>query len=204
MVIQKRENDLALATFGRGFYILDDYTPLRGLTRQTLEKEAVLFPVKPALAYIESSPLGGRGKADQSDSFFVAPNPPFGATFTYYLKDEIRTLQEQRHEAEKEAAKENKETPYPTHDQLREEAREEKPAIIVTVTDADGNVVRRLTGPVEKGFHRVAWDLRYPPSNPTRTEPPREEPAPWDLRERGRWRCREATASPWPDGSAAS
>jgi hypothetical protein len=185
MVIQKRENDLALATFGRGFYILDDYTPLRGLTRETLEQEAVLFPVKPALAYIESSPLGGRGKADQGASFFIAPNPPFGATFTYYLKDELKTLQEQRHEAEKAAAKENKETPYPTHDQLRAEAREEKPTIIVTVSDPEGNVVRRLTGPVGKGFHRVAWDLRYPPSNPTRVEPPREEPAPWDLRERG-------------------
>ncbi len=45
--------------------------------------------------------------------------------------------------------------------------------------------MRRLTGPTGKGFHRVAWDLRYPPSNPTRVEPPREELAPWDLRERG-------------------
>jgi len=185
LMIQKRENDLAVATFGRGFYILDDYTPLRGLKRETLEKDAVVFPVKPALAYIEPSPLGGRGKADQGDSFFIAPNPPFGATFTYYLKDELRTLQERRHEAEKAAAKENREPPYPTNDQLREEAREEKPAIIVTVSDAEGNVVRRLTGPADQGFHRVAWDLRYPPSNPTRVEPPREEPAPWDLRERG-------------------
>ena len=33
MAVQKRENDLVLATFGRGFYVLDDYSPLREITR---------------------------------------------------------------------------------------------------------------------------------------------------------------------------
>jgi hypothetical protein len=40
------------------------------------------------------------------------------------------------------------------------------------VTDADGNVARRLTGPVKAGVHRVAWDLRLPPSTPTSLKPP--------------------------------
>ena len=48
--IQERENDLALATFGRGFYILDNYSPLRNVDEPTLENENYkLFPVKDAL-----------------------------------------------------------------------------------------------------------------------------------------------------------
>ncbi|MCX6549525.1 MAG: glycosyl hydrolase, partial [Acidobacteria bacterium] len=46
---------------------------------------------------------------------------------------------------------------------------------IVTVTDQAGQVVRRLTGPVSQGMHRVAWDLRYPPVDPTELEEPVRE-----------------------------
>jgi len=185
IAIQRREDDLVLATFGRGFYILDDYTPLRGLTRTALEAPAILFPVKDARAYIQSSPLGGRGPGFHGDSFFVAPNPPFGATFTYYLKDTLKTKEELRHDAEKEAIKKGAVPPYPTPAELRAEAREEKPAIILTVSDAEGNVVRRVSGPVEKGFHRVAWDLRFPAEVPARLPSEKRELDPWDVPDRG-------------------
>ena len=56
--IQKRENDLVAATFGRGFYVLDDYTPLRDLSAELIKKEAHLFPIKNALLYVPSAPLG--------------------------------------------------------------------------------------------------------------------------------------------------
>ncbi|NIT54750.1 MAG: glycosyl hydrolase, partial [Aliifodinibius sp.] len=56
--------------------------------------------------------------------------------------------------------------PYPSWNELRNEAREVKPVIILTVTDDTGDIVRRLTAPAGAGFHRIAWDLRYPPSNP--------------------------------------
>jgi len=183
VAIQDREGDVVLGTFGRGFYVLDDYSPLRGLTRETLEKDAVLFPVKDALAYIEVSRLGGRDKADQGDSFFTAPNPPFGAVFTYYLKDEIQTRTEVRREREKEAIKQEQAPPYPSLDELRAEAREEKPAIVITVTDPEGNVVRQLEGPVGKGFHRVAWNLRYPATVPASAR--RADPMPWESEPKG-------------------
>ncbi|MCH5374995.1 MAG: glycosyl hydrolase, partial [Planctomycetes bacterium] len=48
-------------------------------------------------------------------------------------------------------------------DVLKQEEREEQPAILLTVTDTDGNIVERITGPTSAGFHRVAWDLRYAP-----------------------------------------
>ncbi|HZE88280.1 MAG TPA: glycosyl hydrolase, partial [Verrucomicrobiae bacterium] len=172
IAIQKRENDLVIATFGRGFYILDDYTPLRKMTREALDQESMLFPVKPAPMFIPSSPFGLREKSFLGETFYSAPNPPFGAVFTYYLKDEIRTLKKQRQAAEKEAIKKGDEISYPSWEALRAEEREEEPAIVLTVTDDQGGVVRRVTGPVTAGFHRVAWDLRYPASNPTNLKPP--------------------------------
>ena len=92
-----------------------------------------MFPVKRALGYMPSAPLGLRGKGFLGESFFTAPNPPFGAVFTYYLKDEIKTRQKKRQEAEKEEQKKDRDIRYPTADELRAEAREEEPAVIVTV-----------------------------------------------------------------------
>lgn len=166
--IQKRENDLVGASFGRGFYILDDYSPLRHLDRERLQKEAVLLPVKKALMYIPRAPLGSRGKADQGHAFFTASNPPFGAVFTYYLKETLKTRKQVRRDKEKGLEKEGKPVPFPGWDTLRREQNEEEPAIILTVKDRDAQVVRRLTCPVSKGIHRVAWDLRYPPVDPIR------------------------------------
>jgi hypothetical protein len=131
-----------------------------------LAGEAALLPVRDAWWYVPRRPLGGGGKASQGEAFFIAPNPPFGAVFTYYLRDALKTRKEQRREREKAIEKAGGDTPYPGWDALREEQLEDDPAIVLTVRDADGAVVRRVTGPVGAGFHRVAWDLRYPPSDP--------------------------------------
>jgi len=182
LAIQRRENDLVGATFGRGFYVLDDYTPLRHVTADRLESEALLFPVRKAWWYVQRRPLGGDEKASQGGAFFLAPNPPFGAVFTYFLKEELQTREEARKEREKEIAAEGGDTPYPGWDALLEEEREESPAIVLTVTDSTGAVVRRITGPVTAGFHRVAWDLRTPATNPWQRE---EEDEGWRGPERG-------------------
>jgi len=158
LVIQKRENDLVVATFGRGIYILDDYTPLRNLNADALKQEALLFPAKAATEYIEAQPLGLRGKAFQGEAYFTAENPPAGAVFTYYLRDSVKSSRDLRKEAEKK----NQELAYPALERLVAEAEEEPPALTLVVTDARGAVVRRLTAPNTGGFHRVAWDLRYP------------------------------------------
>ena len=162
LVIQKRENDLVCATFGRGFYILDDYSALRRVDEAVLAKEAALFPVRKAWTYVQRRTLGGGKRASQGDAFFVADNPDFGATFTYHLEDEIRTRKKARRELEKEQAKKGEDTPYPGWEELRTEELESKPTVVLTVKDADGTIVRRLEGPVKAGFHRVTWDLRYP------------------------------------------
>ncbi len=174
LAIQRRESDLVLGTFGRSFYVLDDYSPLRGVSRELLEREAMLFPVKRSWMFMEALPLGLRGKSFQGDSFYVAENPPVGAVFTYYLKDELKTLKKRRQEEEERVEGEGGTVRYPSWDALRAEDREEEPTIVLTIKDASGQVVRRVTGPTSKGFHRVAWDFRFPDSLPARLkeEPP--------------------------------
>lgn len=179
VVIQRRENDLVLGTFGRGIYVLDDYTPLRQITRAQLESGPRLLPVKPAWRYIESSRLGGSsGRGSQGAAYYAAPNPPYGAVFTYYLKEKLMTRKERRREAEKEAAKAGAPVRIPSIEELRAEDEQKEPAIVLIVSDDTGAVVRRLTGPRDKGFQRVAWNLRYPVSTPTELAPPPDQP-PW-------------------------
>jgi photosystem II stability/assembly factor-like uncharacterized protein len=177
LTIQKRENDLVVGTFGRGIYILDNYTPLRLLRPEMLKQDGQLFPVKNALMYIQSQPLGGRGKNFQGESFFNAENPAFGATFTYYLKEDLKTKKAKRQEAEREAAKKNAAMNFPRLADLSAEEEEEAPTVVFTITDASGRVVRRLTGPVTAGMQRVTWDLRYPPTSvPPPPNPENENP----------------------------
>ena len=176
LVIQKQENDLVVGTFGRGIYVLDNYTPLRLLKPEMLRQEAAVFPVKDALMYIQSQPLGGRGKSFQGESFFTAENPPFGATVTWYLKEALKTRKEKRQEAEKEAEKKGAPVGWPTREQLRAEEEEDAPAIVVTITDANNRVIRRLTGPVTAGMQRITWDLRDPSANLPGPPPPDPDP----------------------------
>jgi hypothetical protein len=139
----------------------DDYSPLRHITAETFKQKAQLFPVKDARMYIQASLIGSQ-KGSLGDAFFTAPNPPYGATFTYYLKESLRSKKQQRRAEERKLAAEGKPVTYPDWETLREEDVSEKPAIVLVVKDAEGQVVRRLTGPTAAGFHRVQWDFRYP------------------------------------------
>ena len=176
IAIQRRENDLVLGTFGRGIYVLDNYAPLRSITPEMLKADA-LFGVKDALMYIQSQPIGGRGKSFQGESYYTAENPAFGATFTYYLKEELKTKKARRQEAERAAARSGAAINLPGRAELSAEEEEEAPAVIFTITDSSGKVVRRLTGPVTAGIQRVNWDLRYPAA----TLPPPPNPETEDL-----------------------
>ncbi len=164
--IQERENDLVLATFGRGFYVLDDYSPLRTLSKSIMDKKGHLFEIKASWMYVESMPLGLRGKSFQGDQYFTAPNPKVGATFTYYLKGKPKTAKEMRREKEKETAKTGGNVYYPTFDQLRKEDIEEKPLLIFLISDNEGNPVRKMTKTPSTGINRIVWDYRYSTMNP--------------------------------------
>ncbi len=164
IAIQKREKDLIIATFGRGFYILDDYSALRQLSADKLKNsKALLFPVRDALMYIQKGTRYGQGSA-----YYLAPNPPFGATFTYYVKDVPKTLKQIRLKKEKELFKKGLPIPQPTKEQLDKEKNETGPYFVFTIKDKNGTVVRKLYKSAQKGIHRVTWDLRYLNPSPVR------------------------------------
>ena len=164
LAIQKRENDLVGATFGRSFYVLDDYSALRDVDAGMLAGGNVLFPVREALWYVPKAALG-RGSS-QGDGYFMAPNPDFGATFTYYLAEGFKSSKDVRREAEKELEAENQDVTAADWDTILGEDREDAAAIVFTVANSRGGIVRQIEAPAEAGFHRVAWDLRLPPLQP--------------------------------------
>lgn len=165
LAIQKRENDLVVGTFGRGIYILDNYSPLREISTEVLAKDAHVFGVKDALMYLQTSQYGGRGKASQGESLYTAENPAPSAVFTLYMKEPLRTKRQLRREEERklrEKDAEGKTFQYPSQNDLSAEDEEEPPAVMFTVRDAAGNIIRRLNGSTAPGIQRVSWDLRYP------------------------------------------
>jgi hypothetical protein len=141
LVIHPRDNDLVAGTHGRGFWVLDDITPLQQLTAEVLTKPAHLFEQRVATIWEDQSRGGARGHL-----FFAAPNPPYipprsaastvrgrlesGALISFYLK-----------------------------------ARAERVAL--TVSDLEGDVVRSLEVSGEPGIRRALWDLRR---NPTKEQ----------------------------------
>lgn len=155
LVIHPREGDLVAATFGRGFYILDDITPLRVLKPEMLAQAATIFPVKDTPLYMQARPQGQQG-----ESFYSADNPPYGVVLTYYLNESLRSKKDLRHEAEREAAKKGQAPPYPTAEDFHAEEEEIPPALYFTVYDASGKAVRNVPVSGSKGLHRVTWNFR--------------------------------------------
>ena len=163
LAIQKRENDLVGASFGRGFYVLDDYSAMREVTKENLKEEATLFTTRKAWWYVPRSIAAVAG----ADSY-AADNPPFGAVFTYHLSKDYKTKKAERKKKEKELAKAGKAVPFQGWDALEAERRQAKPKMWLTVKNASGDVIRKIKAPAKKGINRIAWDLRYPSANPIR------------------------------------
>jgi len=163
MCIQKRENDLCLATFGRGFYILDDYSALRDLKPNILSKEGHIFPIKTTLNYIQSGGLYGQGEV-----YYRSENPGPEAVFTYYLKNSLSTLKQKRKKREAAANKKKIDITYPTREALMAEDKEESPYLLFTVLDSQGKIVNRIQSRGGKGINRVNWNLHYMSQSPPR------------------------------------
>jgi len=161
IVIQERETDLVICTFGRGFYILDDYSPLRNFKKEITEKDGHIFPVKEGKMYVE-----GDGFDNQGSMYFKAPNPPYGATFTYYVKEVPKTAKALRQEKEKDLFEKGERIPQPTYEELQAEEKEIKPYLIFTITDESNNIVRQIYKSASKGMGRVTWNYTYSTFSP--------------------------------------
>ncbi len=169
--IQRRESDLVVGTFGRGIYILDDYSSLRLKPQAITSEVATLLPIKDSWMFIESDFFDDRERGSRGAAFWKADNPPLGATIRYVLNTTIEPRAKQRRNQEIEAEKDGRDTPYPSWATLREEDREESPAMMVRIRDPQGAPIRLIKAEAEKGFHQVSWDLRLPAPDPVNLNP---------------------------------
>jgi len=154
VTIQKRENDLVAASFGRGFFVLDDYSALREFTESNLNQKGKLFSPRPAKWFVPRSNTGNTG-AD----YYFAKNPEFGAVFTYHLADDYKTQKQIRVSKEKKIKNSN--IPFPGWDALDAEGRESTAKVILTIHDGAGNIINKVSQKASKGSHRIAWDLTH-------------------------------------------
>ncbi|NNC96224.1 MAG: hypothetical protein HKN92_11730 [Chitinophagales bacterium] len=128
----------------------------------------MIFKPRKAWWYLLRGTLGWGEKGSQGASYYTAKNPDFGATFTYFLKEDYKTKQALRKEEEKAAKKNGQGVKFPGWDALEEEENQHKPKVWLTVKDKEGNVIRKLKGVTKKGYHRTSWNLRYPSNYPVR------------------------------------
>ncbi|AUC14959.1 glycosyl hydrolase [Tenacibaculum sp. SZ-18] len=166
IAIQERENDLVLGTFGRGFYVLDDYSVLRTIENAKPTEKAKIYPIRTALMWEQSSPLGLPGKSFQGDNFYTADNLGPEALITYYYDSSYKTLKSKRQKKEKELTKSGSDTPYPSYEALKAETDETKDELVFVIKDSNGKVIKKQFKPAVKGVQRFHWDLRYTPQNP--------------------------------------
>ena len=176
--IQRRESDLVVATFGRGFYVLDDYSALREICRQKDESKSRLFAVRDAWSYVPYEPMQAPGQPSLGSSSYRADNPPFGAIFTYYLAESPMTAAEKRRGEEKALRAVGDDAPFPGWDELATEAREQEPFLLFTIRDQKGRARRRFKAAAKSGLHRASWDLRSQPPGPIELQKPSFQP-PW-------------------------
>ncbi len=163
IAIQERENDLIIATFGRGFYVIDDYTPLRNYSKDIIGKPGYIFPVRDAKMFVQTS-----GFDQQGAMYYRAENPPYGATITYYVDTVPMTDRDIRKEKEKKLVEKGEYIPQPTPRELSLEEREIKPYLIFTITDDEGNVINKLYKSASKGVNRITWNFTYAGYQPVR------------------------------------
>ena len=157
--IQKRENDLIGASFGRSFYVLDDYSLLRDATPELFDKPFHMFPIRRAFWYSQTSDIGG-ARGYQGDSVYVAKNPDYGAVFNYYVKSKFESKKAKRKKREAELKKAGKDIPILSIEELRAESQEQAPQNLLRISDSTGTVVAKLRLKASNGIHRAVWGLR--------------------------------------------
>ena len=85
ITVQEQFNDLVISTYGRGFWILDDITPIQQMTSEVTNATAHLFPVHATYRL-----RGITVPYASTDDPTAGQNPPYGASINYYLKSASR------------------------------------------------------------------------------------------------------------------
>lgn len=166
IAIQRDMNDLVLGTFGRGFYVLDDYTLLRDIENKEISTKAMIMSTRDAIMWEKANPLGLPGKSFQGDNFYVGENLDPVAMIDYYYGNSYKSIRDKRKTTEKDLVKNKRDVNYPSYDELKAEMNESKAELLFTIRNSENLVVKKISRKPTKGFSRFHWNLRYEPTNP--------------------------------------
>ena len=154
LTVQPHFHDLVVGTYGRGFFILDDITPLEQVTDSIRGSPFHLF--EPRVAYrfrsVSRPNLAPAGVAG-------GRNPAYGATINYWLKQAPKSGDE---------AKKPEPPTEGTPESANAESPKKKSPIEITIWNEAGEKIRMIPGAAKAGFNRVSWDLRYEPTEEVR------------------------------------
>jgi len=157
--VQPHFNDLVVSTYGRGFWILDDVTPLQRMSPETVEAPLALLPPRPAYRF-----LGTSSEVSLPDDESAGENPEYGASLHVWAGAGDGMVEGDRSGGAAGAG----------------EGMAEGDAVHATVEirDAGGALRRTLESvPLEPGLNRIHWDLREEASRtPKLRTPPLEHP----------------------------
>jgi hypothetical protein len=192
LAIQPRFNDLVISTYGRGFWILDDVTPLRRLAQDVAAgRRASIFPIRDAYRFRKV-----QNHHSAPNSLVGGEDPPYGASINYYVRQGVEpdTVSPPLASAEPTSAATQpanartglRNTPAApsarsdsarqrTDSAARPDSATSRDSVRFTVTDAQGRTIRRFSAaPARTGLNRVWWDLRYdaPRAAKLRVPPP--------------------------------
>lgn len=168
--LQRRDLDVAGGSFGRGVYVLHDYTPLRNMAaslrengKALAEGDATLFGLRDAWSYVPATTGQAPGLPEEGSASWRSPNPPHGAVFTVHVNTVPKTAQEARRERERKAEMRGDDVDFPGWDALVKERLPDGTRHYLEIVNSDGVTVRRIAVPAKAGAHRIAWDMRGAP-----------------------------------------
>jgi photosystem II stability/assembly factor-like uncharacterized protein len=142
-----KDDDLVIGTHGRGFWILDNITPLRQLTKELTEKQSILY--KPQSTYRVRFSMYTDTPLPQEEP--AGKNPPEGAIIDYYLKEKAATVELEIYNSQNKLIRK-----YTSNDKPYEVGDVNIPLYWIRPQQILSN---------EKGSHRFQWDLHYEPLN---------------------------------------
>ncbi|UCG75285.1 MAG: hypothetical protein JSV95_11195 [Gemmatimonadota bacterium] len=167
LVVQPREHDLVLGTHGRAAYVLDDISPLRGLTAERMDRPLLLFAIPDAIQHEVKQTGASRFPGDGE---FRGRNRAYGAMISFAANQPDLP----RPGEDDDAARSGGSRGWGED----RGGADEGPQIKLEFVDSDGEVVRSLERPAKLGLNRIFWDLRRDPFKRPQTGEPEEE-SPW-------------------------
>ncbi len=161
--IQDESDDMILATFGRGIYILDNLHWLREMlvlaeVKSDNTSKVTFLSSEPYALRVLATPLGHKGKSFQGASYFTAENPTEGLQLSWNLTHDYKTVKQLRKAREAEELKQGQDSKYPSRDSIAYEANESEAFQLLLISDVDGNLIRIQQYPATKGLHNFVWD----------------------------------------------